>query len=189
MADVKSLKKDGNVAFKQTKYNYLSEAKTTATLREQFVKHGIVIYPLKAEETKNGNVTHGHYTFRLVNADKPEEFIDIQSTGQGQDSSDKGSGKAQSYAFKYALWRAFAIPSNDDPDQISSAEHEAEEAKKREFENTKIDNTRFQALELMLDETESDKIKFCAFFKVSSINELTNKQWVEAMDMLTKKKK
>lgn len=188
MGEVKSLKKDGKVNFKQTRYNFLSEAKTTATLREKFVENNIMIYPISAQETISGKVTHGHYTFRMVNADNPEEFIDIQSTGQGQDSSDKGSGKAQSYAFKYALWRAFAIPSNDDPDQISSAQHEAEEAERRKTEAAIIDNAKFQSLELMLDETETDKIKFCAYFKVNSIKEMTNKQWMKAMDMLTKKR-
>jgi hypothetical protein len=188
MGEVKSLKKDGKVDFGNTKYKFLSEAKTTSTLREKFVENNIMVYPIKAEETTSGKITHGHYIFRMVNADSPEEFIDIHSTGQGHDSADKGSGKAQSYAFKYALWRTFSIPSNDDPDQISSAEHDAIEAERVKTENAVIDNAKFQTLELMLDETKTDKVKFCAFFKVNSVKEMTNKQWMQAMDMLSRKK-
>ena len=58
------------------------------------------------------------YTYRLVNVENPDEQIDLMAGGQGHDNADKGSGKASSYAFKYLLWRTFAVPSNDDPDQF-----------------------------------------------------------------------
>ena len=58
----------------------------------------------------------------LVNVENPEEYIDIASCGDGADSQDKGSGKAMTYAFKYMWLRAFALPTGEDPDKISSAE-------------------------------------------------------------------
>lgn len=60
--------------------------------------------------------------YRLVNVENPEEYIDIASCGDGADSQDKGSGKAMTYAFKYMWLRAFALPTGEDPDKISSAE-------------------------------------------------------------------
>jgi hypothetical protein len=187
MGEVKSLKKDGKVDFGNTKYKFLSEAKTTSTLREKFVENNIMVYPIKAEETTSGKITHGHYIFRMVNADNPEEFIDIHSTGQGHDSADKGSGKAQSYAFKYALWRTFSIPSNDDPDQISSAEHLEEERKAEELKKKPIDKTKLETLKLMLEKTETDIAEFCKFFKVETLPEMTNEKWMKGMDMLRRK--
>ncbi len=129
MNEVKSLKKDGKVAFGNTKYNYLSEAKTTEIFREKLIENKMVLLPVHADETKDGSVTHGVYTYRLVNVENPEEQIELMAGGQGHDSADKGSGKSSSYAYKYLLWRTFAVPSNDDPDSVSSAEIETGERK------------------------------------------------------------
>jgi hypothetical protein len=126
MAEVKSLQKDGKVAFGNTKYNFLSEAKTTETFREKLVENKLVLLPLLVDEKKDGQITHGIYKYRLVNAENPDEYIDLMTGGQGHDSADKGSGKASSYAYKYLLWRTFAVPSNDDPDSISSNEIQAQ---------------------------------------------------------------
>ena len=122
MESVESLQKDGKIEFGSTKYKYLSEAKTTAEMRKQLIKYKLVILPVEIDEHKEGAITQGKYTYKLVNAENPEEYIMLQSGGQGHDSADKGSGKASTYAYKYLMWRTFAIPSNDDPDQVSSDE-------------------------------------------------------------------
>ena len=140
MSEVESLKKDGNASFGSTNYNYLSEAKTTQIFREKFVENKLLLFPIQVEETKDkdSKITLGKYTYRLVNVEAPEEYIELQSGGQGHDSTDKGSGKASSYAYKYLLWRTFAVPSNDDPDSITSDETVSKEkAKKAEAEAKK----------------------------------------------------
>lgn len=126
MSEIEYLQKDKKAEFGSTKYNFLSEAKTTMVFRDKLIENRLVLMPIKATETKDDKVTHGIYTYRLLNADDPNDFIDLMSTGQGHDSTDKGSGKASSYAYKYLLWRTFAIPSGDDPDQITSEEIESE---------------------------------------------------------------
>jgi len=159
MSEVNSLKKDGKVAFGNTRYNFLSEAKTTQIFREKFVENGLVLLPIKANDVKDGSVTKGHYIYRLINVDDPAEFIDLETTGQGHDSSDKGSGKASSYAYKYLLWRTFAIPSNDDPDNISSAETTEKakiiEKQKADSKKTLLDYQR----EIKIAEKELDLTK------------------------------
>ena len=167
MEEVKSLQKDGRVSFKTTNYNFLSEAKTTQIFHEAFVKVKIVLLPIKAEETKEGNLTRGLYTYRLIDCEDPATFIDLQAWGQGQDSGDKGSGKASSYAYKYLLWRTFAIPSNDDPDKISSEELKAEERKKELLELAKKSGSNI-----------ADALKF---FKVKNISELNDMQYNQAV--------
>ncbi len=151
MGEVKSLQKDGRIAFGNTKYNYLSEAKTTETFRDPFVKYKLVLLPINAVEFKDGQITHGTYTYRLINAENPEEWVDLMSCGQGHDTADKGSGKASSYAYKYLLWRTFAVPSNDDPDQISSDEINAGTAKNAEAK--KAQKIEFEAAEKTLLDT------------------------------------
>lgn len=131
MGEIEYLKKDGKAEFGSTKYKFLSEAKTTTIFRDKLIENKIVLFPIKAEETMHEKVTHGVYTYRMLNVENPDDFIDIMTTGQGHDSTDKGSGKASSYAYKYLLWRTFAIPSGDDPDQITSEETDDKEAEAR----------------------------------------------------------
>jgi hypothetical protein len=63
-----------------------------------------------------GNRTQAFMTVRFVNIDEPADFIDVQSFGYGIDESDKGPGKAMSYAVKYALLKALGMETGDDPD-------------------------------------------------------------------------
>ena len=61
------------------------------------------------------------YTF--VNIDKPEERFTTIVFSEGIDTGDKGSGKAMTYADKYALMKAYKISTGDDPDQNASEEN------------------------------------------------------------------
>lgn len=169
MEAVESLQKDGKVAFGNTRYNYLSEAKTTAEMRKQLIKYKLILLPIHADETKDGQITKGMYTYRLLNAENPEEYIDLQAGGQGHDSADKGSGKASSYAYKYLLWRTFAIPSSDDPDQVSSDEIKEQEALK----NKKIEKPHLEMLNRMIKETDTDLDAFLTYLSLDKLENMT----------------
>ena len=58
--------------------------------------------------------------YRFVNIDKPDEYIDITTYGDGVDTQDKAPGKAMTYGDKYALLKAYKIQTGDDPDQNAS---------------------------------------------------------------------
>ena len=208
MEDVKSLKKDGKAEFGSTKYRYLSEAKTTAMLREQLIKHKLIILPIAVEEKREEKITIGLYTYKLVNAENPEEYIILQSGGQGHDSADKGSGKASSYAYKYLMWRTFAIPSNDDPDQITSDEIEAEQKKDNAVMNA--NDIPDERVDKLLDKAEQTKhlpvepdqldmlykilekkidgacAKIAKTYEVADLADLTREQWADAMGRVGK---
>lgn len=183
MESVESLQKDGKVAFNTTKYNYLSESKTTAEMRKQLVKHKLVILPIGVQEEIKGSITQGKYTYKLVNAENPEEFIILESGGQGHDSADKGSGKASSYAYKYLMWRTFAIPSNDDPDQISSDEITEQE----KAEKAPIDQIKVKAIKELIINTSSDESMLCTFYNIKKIEDMNMETYVKAIARLEKK--
>ena len=202
MENVESLQKDGKVAFGTTKYNFLSEAKTTAEMRKQLVKYKLVILPIGVEEKKEGSITQGKYTYKVVNAENPEEFIILESGGQGHDSADKGSGKASSYAYKYLMWRTFAIPSNDDPDTISSDEINETKKKiakaetdtqsdmpKEERVDAKqiISEVQAQALLQLALDTKSSVSDLCKYYEVKDLNELNMEQFMGATKILVKR--
>jgi len=127
MQDIQYLAKDDQVSFGTTKYKAISEEKVTTTVRASMIKNGLVMYPETLDISKEGQITTVNVTYRMVNVDEPNEHIIIASCGQGSDTQDKGSGKAMTYAYKYALLRTFAIPTGEDPDKISSAELDAKQ--------------------------------------------------------------
>ena len=122
MKDIQYLAKDDNVEFKTTKYKAISEEKVTSTMRKALIDHGLVVFPVKQQRERIGNITSVDVTYRLQNVDDPEDYIEVVSSGDGADTQDKGAGKAMTYAFKYMFLRTFAIPTGEDPDKISSAE-------------------------------------------------------------------
>lgn len=83
---------------------------------------------------KNGVATSTHYfilkgTARLINADNPTEQITSYFCGSAEDSSDKGIGKATTYAKKIALTNFFLI-SDEDTDDTPSADNEGQNIEK-----------------------------------------------------------
>jgi len=84
---------------------------------------------LETEKEYKGNITRSNQLFMrietryfFVNIDKPEESLQVMSYGDGIDSGDKASGKAMTYADKYALMKAYKIETGDDPDKEASPE-------------------------------------------------------------------
>lgn len=122
MKNVQYLAKDDRVEFGNTKYKALSEEKVTSIMRKELLSHGLIVYPISQAANRQGSITHVDVVYRMVNAENPDEYIEIASCGDGADTQDKGSGKAMTYAFKYMWLRTFALPTGEDPDKISSEE-------------------------------------------------------------------
>ncbi len=127
------------VAGKGNSYKAVSERDIIDAVKPVEIKHGIYSYPydrqiiesqtLESESEHNGKVTKKttffsriKTTYRFVNIEKPDEYIDMVTFAEGIDAQDKGSGKAMTYADKYALMKAYKISTGDDPDQNASEE-------------------------------------------------------------------
>lgn len=129
-----------NLTVQQTKsssYKAVSERDILDAVKPLESKYGIYSYPasrevlesslLESENTYNGNTTKKttfmtriKTVYRFVNTENPEESIETTTFAEGIDSQDKGSGKAMTYADKYALMKAYKISTGDDPDQSAS---------------------------------------------------------------------
>jgi len=115
MAEVDYVAKGDKMVNKQ--YTFVSHDTVTARLHPQFVKHGICVVPSVTGSSINGNRTAVELNIQFINADKPDDRIEIQYIGYGIDPQDKGPGKAVSYAYKYALLKLFALETGDDPER------------------------------------------------------------------------
>ena len=120
-------------------YKAVSERDVIDAVKPLETKHGVYSYPvdrqiiesqtLESESTYNGSVSKKTTFFsrlktvyRFVNVDDPLDYIETVTFAEGIDSQDKGSGKAMTYADKYALLKAYKISTGDDPDQAASVD-------------------------------------------------------------------
>lgn len=133
-AEIAAVAKNLNVGFGRSSYKAAGEADVLAAVKKIEEKHQIYSYPCSREivETgvienvkQDGSITKQNYlrlavTYRFVNVEDPSDFIDITSYGDGIDPGDKATGKAMTYADKYALMKAYKIITGEDPDQYMS---------------------------------------------------------------------
>lgn len=196
MEDIQYLAKDDRVEFGSTKYKAISEEKVTSIVRVAMIKNGLVMYPETQEIIREQQITPDgkvlpqittvNVTYRMVNIDNPDEQIQIASSGQGSDTQDKGSGKAMTYAFKYALLRTFMIPTGEDPDKISSAELDARQELETPVVNRSVLNSRILALGG--GDLERVNTFICRLFKTDNLelDTITDDQAQKTMTALAK---
>ena len=105
----------------ETKYRVYSYASDRVILESE---------TLETEKNYQGNIsksttffTRMQTTFNFINIDNPEDRYTTIVFSEGIDPGDKGSGKAMTYADKYALMKAYKISTGDDPDQNASEEN------------------------------------------------------------------
>lgn len=134
--EIKNIEKNMTVGNGSYAYKAVQDIDVTLCVKDAETKHGIISIPIKQEliksETirtvKKENIESITYvdivkmTVRIINLEKTEEYIDIESFGRGLDSGDKGFGKASTYARKYALLNAYKIATGEDPDDTKSKE-------------------------------------------------------------------
>lgn len=132
--EIINVEKKLNVGFGSGSYKAVGEGDVLAAVRPTEAKYRIYSYPVSREIVesgilesydKNGSIKKQQLlriktTYRFINMDKTDEFIDIASYGDGIDSGDKAPGKAMTYADKYALLKAYKIITGDDPDKDMS---------------------------------------------------------------------
>ena len=137
--ELTAVAKNLSVGEGKSSYKAVGEADVLAAVKPLEVKHKVYSYPvsrrivqediLTTTSTYQGNTKETNKLFmrletvyRFVNTEKPEEYIDITTYGDGVDSQDKAPGKAMTYSDKYALLKAYKIITGEDPDQYKSEE-------------------------------------------------------------------
>lgn len=136
-ARINTVAKNLNVNTGKSSYKAVGEADVLAAVKPIEAELGIYSYPVSRRIVESGEIVsqsvyQGQTTerkqlylrletvYRFVNCEKPEEYLDITTYGDGVDSQDKAPGKAMTYSDKYALLKAYKIQTGDDPDQNGS---------------------------------------------------------------------
>lgn len=140
-AEIGVVEKNLNVQVnKNSSYKAVSERDVIDAVKPIEAKYRVYSYPasrqiidrdvLVKETEYNGQVTRTNTLFmrvetvyRFVNLDNPAEQIETTVYGDGMDTGDKATGKAMTYADKYALMKAYKLSTGDDPDKEASPEN------------------------------------------------------------------
>lgn len=140
-AEIGVVEKNLNVQVnKNASYKAVSERDVLDAVKPIEAKYRVYSYPvsrqivdrdvLVKESEYNGQITRTNTLFlrvetvyRFVNLDNPDEFIETTVYGDGLDTGDKATGKAMTYADKYALMKAYKLSTGEDPDKEASPEH------------------------------------------------------------------
>lgn len=122
-------------------YQYRGIEQITARAQTLFAKHGIVCVPtvqhmhmddqLNAKGLAKPGWTDCHVSvrFRFYGPGGVDDYVDAVTVGIGRDNSDKGSNKAVTQAFKYALLQVLCIgDASGDSDAADDTQHRAEPA-------------------------------------------------------------
>lgn len=122
MKQVKYIEKKGYNKFH--KYKFATESDVNEKVREELAKVNVIMIPnmehheTREHENRSGNTEYivtVDMSFRFIDGETGEE-ITFKMSGSGQDAGDKAIMKAISAAQKYALMKAFMIPTGDDPE-------------------------------------------------------------------------
>lgn len=141
--EITNVAKNLSIGEGKSAYKAVGEADVLAAVRPAEEKYGVYSYPVDREMVESAVLTTIGYdgrerknqfmrirtVYRFINMDKPEDFVDIATYGDGVDSQDKAPGKAMTYADKYALLKAYKIITGDDPDQTKSEDMARKEEK------------------------------------------------------------
>ena len=205
-SELSAVAKNLTVGEGRSSYKAVGEADVLAAVKPLEVKYKVYSYPVSRKvidtnimtttSTYNGNTKETQKLFmrletvyRFVNIEKPDEYIDITTYGDGVDSQDKATGKAMTYADKYALLKAYKIITGDDPDQNKSEEGKISARPKLDRKNNEPSATGITPggvdyiTELCI-QTGTDPAKVLSGYKVNSFYEMSMEDFTKATKVL-----
>ena len=131
--EISNVNKNLTVGEGKSSYKAVGEADILKAVKELEFKYRVYSYPANREVIestmyttinnygeKNNIFSRIKTTYRFVNIDKPDEYIETITFAEGIVTQDKGSGKAMTYSDKYALMKSYKIITGEDPDQNPS---------------------------------------------------------------------
>jgi hypothetical protein len=182
---VNEVKKVARYAQKDAKvqgYKAVTHDQVTAVLRAPMVENGIVVTQsvLESSFADTGDLTAkgtkwmmytAKYLIKFVNIDKPDDFIEVNTEAQALDTGDKASGKAMSYAIKYAMLKVFGLETGENEEGRQDNIQAKRDAKKDN--DTLIDASVAKVINDLVEKTESNMEKMLGVYGVASIEEMT----------------
>ena len=168
-------------------YKAVSEADVLKAVKPIEAKHGIYSFPTSRRIIESKEVVtknkYGERTqfflrvetvYRFVDVETGD-FIDITTYGDGIDSGDKATGKAMTYADKYALLKAYKIQTGEDPDKDASEELVSADYGKKPKDWKKL-------LEAEMQRTGVGEVQILELLDIGDLKNMTDAQYTAIMN-------
>lgn len=187
-SELKTVAKNLTVSTGGSSYRAVSEVDILNAVSPLEEKFGVYSYPVERsvidfadyeKESKSGYKTLSRYlriktVYRFVNVDNPSEFIDMTTFADGIDTGDKATGKAMTYADKYALMKAYKIKTGDDPDEKASEEYVSRQEKEMNY--MRCGELQLEAIKKLIEDGITTEADVLTWAKKNKLEDLTVKQ-------------
>ena len=179
-------------------YNYVTAADIAGAVGDILAELGVVVIPrlesISHEATRSQGRTEAEHIARVVmsysfvDVDTAEE-ITVKTAGEGLDTGDKAPYKAMTGALKYALLQSFLLATGDDPEEerFIPTNHSASPVRGDRSERT-ISGEELSELRQLIDDTGTELERVLAYYKLTSLDEMTAATYRRAVDLLQRKR-
>lgn len=168
-------------------YSAVKEGDVLNAVKPLESKYGVYSYPIKRNlinlQVGDNVAMRVETTYRFVNIDDKDDYLEIISYGDGVDTYDKAPGKAMTYSDKYALMKAYKITTGDDPDQNASPNGDDSEPADPKNSNATADQEA-QLKSMLSEERFGNMLKT---YKVNSVREMSFAQAAEVIEKIQKR--
>lgn len=192
--EISTVNKNLTVGEGKSAYKAVGEADILNAVKELEFKYRVYSYPINREVLestmytttnnygeKNNIFSRIKTTYRFVNIDKTEEYIETITFAEGIDTQDKGSGKAMTYADKYALMKSYKIITGEDPDQNPS--ETGYKKKKTSTINNKISEVESKSIYALMIRKGFDVVQALEKnYGIKNTSDLTKEQYIAILN-------
>ncbi len=194
-SEINAVAKNLNVGYGKSSYKAVGEADVLAAVKPIEIKYGVYSFPASRDVIESGTIDNESYDYnsgkkvtkhqlfirvktiyRFVNTDKPTEFIDITTYGDGVDPQDKAPGKAMTYSDKYGLLKAYKIVTGEDPDQYASGDLKSALSTKQMVDNIRREIIKYSGMGVKEE-------KILESFGLKSLNDVTADTYSKIMNI------
>lgn len=180
-------------------YSYVSGSQILHRIRSKMVEHNLLLVPSTSNEqwtthsykNKKGYevvdfVVEMDLNYKWINADKPEEQLDISYHAFGQQSDiSQAHGTALTYAERYFLMKFFNIPTDEDDADAKEKQDKYSKVDPKNIETLENEITMFSELMKSINkDVSADQVK--QQLGIKDINQLSNNQIAGMISTLDK---
>ncbi|WP_210133329.1 ERF family protein [Staphylococcus sp. GDY8P199P] len=170
-------------------FSYVSGSQILHRIRSKMIEHNLLLVPNTTNEqwtthtykNKKGNevidfIVEMDLNYKWINADKPEEQLDISYHAFGQQSDiSQAHGTALTYAERYFLMKFFNIPTDEDDADAKQKQDKYSKVDPKNIAELENEITMFSELMKSLGkDVSTNQVK--QQLKISDVNQLSNNQ-------------
>ena len=142
-------------------YKPLSYNSVNAVVRPALEKAKLTIIPFVKSHEQDGNQTRCVMAARVVDVESGQHIDVGDYFGYGNDTQDKGPGKAMSYAYKYLLLKLFLLDISDEEDSEKGDNQKIVTKNKDKQWMDKFENDLLKGIDILFEDpqlTNAEKV-------------------------------